>query len=1028
MDKITQLLKQMHEMAEYSGDSPKPLGDFLYEGMLTPGYEAEFLKDPAIKTEDITDADKIKRADPYQNFAKPVVPSTDPQKALQLRKRGITNYRVPDTIDNKMAGRPEYENVFADQGPQIQMNVGGRVAQAGYNLTADEYQQNLVDFYNFGGIEVKAAPAVDPAAPADPDPGPRIIPVDYQDHQEENAIFTAYDPVFGGNSRPDSNRYFSTQNYDDYIVDYDLTQPRDKSGNGEFSNFIGDMLPAGGGLNPDQPVKPDLTSQFFGGALGTMASTITARINRDNAAKIAATGGTSGSMYKFKGRVLSRAPGSKITNGQLGGMDQATALRNDEINKRFIPGTMTFDSKSGTDGEGFTAVATQAGYALDPFGTYHSAQRREDGHMMQGGGRLREVEFRNKAEELGIDISGMTKQEFRDAALAHKQHVDGVMKGSIYYGGFFHKTRNMSRDSYNSALALRGKTSAQFIIDSIIPQYGLSTPTTPVTTTTDGGTSASGPTVPDTSQPDFVYTPPEDDSSPPPPATTPPSYAGGDDDPYGGPGGAPGGGTSPSQDFSAPPTYDYDAPANAFADGGRVGLQMGGTAPQAAPAGFVERPPSQVSEAATVADDKPMSVPEGTFVINAAAVEMAGESDISKMLNKAYENYRVRGGKEVMGRTPSKEEVDVAVSRGEVIVPPHIAKIIGYDRLEKINNRGKKETSKRIEENGQRPAGAAGGGFLTVGKYAEGDKVRPTPKPDLVERRQDEAIADVELRADLEEFIRDDQLARLGWDLYTSGELRVAGLPTPFDYSRVSQDDGTETVKDQVGYGFAGVYNPAPGKNKRPVFPQGQGFSKEQEAKTETLNPSTTPNRMISPLLSKVGITPSETPTASYFSEPMYIPTHAQTYEGIDMGDRATVMITLAHELRHAAMNYMHYDLGAPRLTRGQEERMMDVMDEKTRREVSKKNSLVLAESPYIEVAQRGDVAKYMSIPKKQVELYNNLAAEVLKERGVPPVAKPEEKGFISRYIDGLFGKSNTKKRDKNPVDYESETLQSPQF
>jgi len=124
-----------------------------------------------------------------------------------------------------------------------------------------------------------------------------------------------------------------------------------------------------------------------------------------------------------------------------------------------------------------------------------------------------------------------------------------------------------------------------------------------------------------------------------------------------------------------------------------------------------------------VADDKPMSVPEGTFVINAAAVEMAGESDISKMLNKAYENYRVRGGKEVMGRTPSKEEVDVAVSRGEVIVPPHIAKIIGYDRLEKINNRGKKETSKRIEENGQRPAGAAGGGFLDAGKYAEGGDV-----------------------------------------------------------------------------------------------------------------------------------------------------------------------------------------------------------------------------------------------------------------------------------------------------------------
>ena len=146
------------------------------------------------------------------------------------------------------------------------------------------------------------------------------------------------------------------------------------------------------------------------------------------------------------------------------------------------------------------------------------------------------------------------------------------------------------------------------------------------------------------------------------------------------------------------------------------------------------------------------------------------------------------------------------------------------------------------------------------------------------------------------------------------------------------------------------------------------------------------------------------------------------------MGDRATVMITLAHELRHAAMNYMHYDLGAPRLTRSQEERMMDVMDERSRRKVSKKNSLVLAESPYREMAQRGDITKYMSIPKKQVELYNNLAAEVLKEKGVPPVAKREEKGFISKYIDNLFGKSNAKKKNEKPVDYKSEALQSPQF
>ena len=715
MDKITQLLKQMHEMAEYSGDSPKPLGDFLYEGMLTPGYEAEFLKDPAIKTEDITDADKIKRADPYQNFAKPVVPSTDPQTALELRKRGITNYRVPDTVDNKMAGRPEYENVFADQGPQVQMNVGGRVAQAGSTLTPDEYQENLVDFYNFGGIEVKAAPAADPADPdPDPDPGPRIIPVDYQDHQEENAIFTAYDPVFGGNSRPDSNRYFSTQNYDDYIVDYDLTQPRDKSGNDEFSNFIGDMLPAGGGLNPDQPAKPDLISQFFGGALGTMASTITAKINRDNAAKIAATGGTSGSMYKFKGRVLSRAPGSKITNGQLGGMDQATALRNDEINKRFIPGTMTFNSDNGTDGEGFTAVATQAGYALDPFGTYHSAQRREDGHMMQGGGRLREVEFRNKAEELGIDISGMTKQEFRDAALAHKQHVDGVMKGSIYYGGFFHKTRSMSRDSYNSALALRGKTSAQFIIDSIIPQYGLSTPTTPVTTTTSTTTPTQTVTPTGGSEPPPGFTPADDDSGATTVQTTPggrPVYYDDSDEGYQT---DPGGGSagSSSQDFSAQAAAEapYADEFN-YRQGGRVGMQMGGTASKdpVQSTGFVDGPPQNYAKGTTVADTENHRVRVGSFVLNAPTTERLQKE--GKLPKGPQKRKAAKGGK----------MMEVALSKGEYVIDvDDINKFGGYAALNKENNKGKPEVERR--------QAAAQGGFL--GGYSNGGNMTlPTPSP-----------------------------------------------------------------------------------------------------------------------------------------------------------------------------------------------------------------------------------------------------------------------------------------------------------
>lgn len=150
--------------------------------------------------------------------------------------------------------------------------------------------------------------------------------------------------------------------------------------------------------------------------------------------------------------------------------------------------------------------------------------------------------------------------------------------------------------------------------------------------------------------------------------------------------------------------------AGALAEGGRVGLYGGGEA--MAPAGFVEGPPSRFTDRQKVADDKNMQVEEGTFVINAAAVEEAGSEDIKKMILDAYSVAQEKGAFPV-DRPVYEKAVDVAVSRGEVIVPPQLARIIGYDRLRKINNRGKKETQERIEENGQQPTGAAEGGFLS---------------------------------------------------------------------------------------------------------------------------------------------------------------------------------------------------------------------------------------------------------------------------------------------------------------------------
>lgn len=153
-----------------------------------------------------------------------------------------------------------------------------------------------------------------------------------------------------------------------------------------------------------------------------------------------------------------------------------------------------------------------------------------------------------------------------------------------------------------------------------------------------------------------------------------------------------------------------------FSKGGRVGMQEGG------PAGFAERPEfvggnQRPTDQQSIADDVPREVQNGTFVINSAAADEMGRDDVEKMIREAYQ----KAGESGMGagQQGMSQEVSIAVSRGEVTIPPHIAKIIGYDRLKKINNRGKKEVSRRQQEREQ----AAGGGFISRKKLAKGDRV-----------------------------------------------------------------------------------------------------------------------------------------------------------------------------------------------------------------------------------------------------------------------------------------------------------------
>ena len=121
----------------------------------------------------------------------------------------------------------------------------------------------------------------------------------------------------------------------------------------------------------------------------------------------------------------------------------------------------------------------------------------------------------------------------------------------------------------------------------------------------------------------------------------------------------------------------------------------------AGPVGMVDAPGADESG---VADDVPAK--SDGFVINAAAVKHAGLKDINDMIQSAKEYAEQKGIKLNFGKTPTDAE-DILVSNGEVVIPDALANIIGYDKLEKINNRGKKETEEKLaaQEEGAPPEG-----------------------------------------------------------------------------------------------------------------------------------------------------------------------------------------------------------------------------------------------------------------------------------------------------------------------------------
>ena len=132
-----------------------------------------------------------------------------------------------------------------------------------------------------------------------------------------------------------------------------------------------------------------------------------------------------------------------------------------------------------------------------------------------------------------------------------------------------------------------------------------------------------------------------------------------------------------------------------YQEGGEINMQE---------IGFVNgKTPDQVTEAQTVADTEPMTVEEGDFVINAAAVELIGVDTIVGLVSDALQKASEEGVSivDIPVDIDSDQMVDVLVSEGEFIVPRELIPFIegGMETLERINDQGKPEVDNRIAEN-----------------------------------------------------------------------------------------------------------------------------------------------------------------------------------------------------------------------------------------------------------------------------------------------------------------------------------------
>jgi len=165
-------------------------------------------------------------------------------------------------------------------------------------------------------------------------------------------------------------------------------------------------------------------------------------------------------------------------------------------------------------------------------------------------------------------------------------------------------------------------------------------------------------------------------------------------------------------------SFMEEQPIN-FQEGGPVPVDGEGNMPpeavagdviNGAPVGMVDVP----GGGGPTDDGVPTKLPEGSFVLNAAAIQYHGTKTINDLINNAVRDLLKEGVQISMEDPNPEDDVPVAISNGEYVIPPEVAEKIGIKKLEDMNERGLEYRKK--QEEAQK-------------KEAEAQQQQPQPQP-----------------------------------------------------------------------------------------------------------------------------------------------------------------------------------------------------------------------------------------------------------------------------------------------------------